>query len=68
MSPHSALASAYAVTGDNKQAVSELRKAVEDGLSNPETLNDKDFDNLRDDPAFKELVAQVAAKAQSKQN
>jgi hypothetical protein len=41
---------------------------VDDGLSNPDTLNDKDFDRVRDDPAFKELVAQVAAKAQSKEN
>jgi len=65
---HSSLAEVYALSGDNKHAVSELRKAVEDGLSNPETLNDKDFDPLRDDPAFKELVAQVAAKAQTKQN
>jgi poly(3-hydroxybutyrate) depolymerase len=66
--PHSSLAEVYAASGDNKHAVSELRKAVDDGLSNPDTLNDKDFDRVRDDPAFKELVAQVAAKAQSKEN
>ena len=65
---HSSLAEVYAVSGDNKRAMSELRTAVDDGLSNPETLNNKDFDPLRDDPAFKGLVAQVAAKAQSKQN
>ena len=65
---HSSLADVYAASGDNKHAVSELRKAVENGLSNPETFNDKDFDHLRDDPAFKELVARCNAKAQNKQN
>jgi tetratricopeptide (TPR) repeat protein len=64
--PHSALASAYAVTGDKKQALSELRKAVDNGFSNPETFSDKDFDRLRDDPAFKDLVARVNANAQKK--
>ena len=66
--PHSALAGAYAVTGDKKQALRELRKAVDQGLSNPETFSNKDFDSLREDPAFKDLVAQVTAKAQRKQN
>ncbi len=64
---HSSLANVYAVTGDKKHAVSELRKAVDEGLSNPETLNDKNYDLLRGDPAFKELVARVNAKAQSNQ-
>jgi Flp pilus assembly protein TadD len=64
--PHSALASAYAVMGDKKQALSELRKAVDNGFSNPETFSDKDFDRLREDPAFKELVARVNANAQKK--
>jgi Tfp pilus assembly protein PilF len=65
---HSSLANVYAVTGDKKHAVSELRKAVDEGLSNPETLSDKNYDSLRDDPAFRELVARVNEKAQSKQN
>jgi len=64
---HSSLANVYAVTGDKKHAVSELRKAVDEGLSNPETLNDKNYDPLRGDPAFKDLVARVNAKAQSNQ-
>lgn len=62
---HSSLAEVYAITGDKKHAVSELRKAVDNGLSNPETFADKDFDRLRDDPAFQELVAQVNAKAKA---
>jgi dienelactone hydrolase len=63
----SSLAEVYAITGDKKHAVSELRKAVDKGLSNPEAFADKDFDRLRDDPAFQELVAQVKAKAQTRQ-
>jgi hypothetical protein len=46
--------------------LSELRKAVDNGFSNPEAFSDKDFDRLRDDPAFEELVARVNANAQKK--
>lgn len=64
---HTSLANVYALTGDRKRAITELRKAVDNGLNNPEALADKDFDRLRDDPAFQELVAQVKAKAQTMQ-
>ncbi len=63
---HTSLANVYAVTGDRKHAITELRKAVDTGLNNPETFADKDFDRVRDDPAFQELLAQVKAKAQTK--
>jgi hypothetical protein len=52
-------------TGDRKRALDELRKAVDKGFNNPEAFADKDFDRLRDDPAFKELLARVTEKAAS---
>jgi tetratricopeptide (TPR) repeat protein len=64
---HTSLANVYAVTGDKKRAINELRKAVDNGLSSPETLNDKSYDLIREDPAFKELVARLNAKAPDKQ-
>jgi predicted esterase len=67
--PDSAWASYLAATaeaqlGQKKQAIQELKKAVEKGMTNPKLLEDAAFDRIRGDEAFKELSAKLAAGTQ----
>ena len=54
------LASAQAQLGEKKQAIQELKKAVERGLTNPKALDDDAFDPIRNEAGFKELVAKLS--------
>jgi predicted esterase len=58
------VATADAQLGEKKQAIQELRKALEKGMTNPKSLEDAAFDRIRGDEAFKELSAKLAAGKQ----
>jgi len=62
------LAQAHAQLGEKKQAIQELKKALEKGMTNAKALDDSAFDKLRDDAAFKEMVEKLhsAGKLQAK--
>jgi dienelactone hydrolase len=60
------VATAHAQLGEKKQAIQELKKALEKGMTNPKSLEDAAFDRIRGDEGFKELAARLAA-AGSKQ-
>jgi adenylate cyclase len=56
------VACAYAVLGDKDRALDLLRQALQLGKGNVGWIeNDPDFDSLRDDPRFKELLARSQA-------
>jgi len=53
-------ACAYARTGDKEQAFAFLTRMVDSGFDNPEQLNnDADFEVLKDDPRFEQLLARA---------
>lgn len=54
-------ATASAQMGEKKQAIRELKKALEKGMTNAKALEDGAFDRIRDDEGFKELAAKLAA-------
>ena len=59
------VACVYSLKGDKKLALEWLQKAVALGFNDKnQVANDPDFDNLRDDPAFKQLVASLAEGVQ----
>lgn len=58
------VATAHAQLGEKKQAIQELKKALEKGMTNPKSLEDVAFDRIRGDEAFKELSAKLAAGKQ----
>jgi dienelactone hydrolase len=61
------LATACAQLGEKKQAIQELKKALEKGMSNAKALDDSAFDRIRGDKDFQELVKRMAEdKAQGK--
>lgn len=59
------LATAHAQLGEKKQAIQELKKAVEKGMTNPKSLEDSAFDRIRDDEGFRQLAAKIAASPKS---
>jgi len=59
------LATAHAQLGEKKQAIQELKKAVEKGMTNQKLLEDSAFDRIREDEGFKQLAAKIAAVPKS---
>jgi dienelactone hydrolase len=55
------VATSDAQLGEKKQAIQELKKALEKGMTNPKSLEDAAFDRIRNDEAFKEISAKLAA-------
>lgn len=60
------LATAYAQLNEKKQAIQELKKAMQKGMTNTKALEDGAFDRMREDHGFKEVAAKLA-QADSKQ-
>src|SRR6478609_2736137 len=58
------VATADAQLGEKKQAIQELKKALEKGMTNPKALEDAAFDRIRGEEAFKEISAKLAAGKQ----
>jgi predicted esterase len=58
------VATADAQLGEKKQAIQELKKALEKGMTNPKSLEDAAFDRIRGDEGFKEIRAKLAAGKQ----
>ena len=58
------VATADAQLGKKKQAIQELKKAMEKGMTNPKSLEDAAFDRIRSDEGFKEISAKLAAGKQ----
>lgn len=59
----SAVASAYAASGDAGQAVRWLKTAVRNGLADPaQELRSRDFDAIRDDPDFQEFERSISGR------
>ncbi|HVG90481.1 MAG TPA: hypothetical protein VNB54_03230 [Alphaproteobacteria bacterium] len=58
------VATAHAQLGEKKQAIQELKKALEKGMTNPKSLEDAAFDRIRGDEGFKEISAKLAAGKQ----
>jgi predicted esterase len=54
------VATADAQLGEKKQAIQELKKALEKGMTNPKSLEDAAFDRIRGDEGFKEISAKLA--------
>ena len=62
--PHLMLGRVHAAAGRRKQALGEIKRAVEKGLNDPDALRDTpQFDSLRDDPLYKDLLAKVEHEA-----
>jgi hypothetical protein len=58
--PYVQKARAYAVSGDKKRAISNLRKAVDRGFKNlSNALADEEFASLRQDSEFKKLLSDI---------
>lgn len=55
------VATSEAELGQKKQAIEELKKALEKGMTNAKALDDAAFDRIREDAEFKELSAKLAA-------
>jgi dienelactone hydrolase len=55
------LATAHAQLGEKKQAIQELKKAMEKGMTNAKLLEDSAFDRIRGEEGFKQVVAKLSA-------
>ena len=55
------VATAEAELGQKKQAIEELKKAMEKGMKSASSLDDKAFDRIRNEAEFKEISARLAA-------
>jgi len=55
------LATAHAQLGEKKQAIQELKKALEKGMTNAKALEDSAFDRIREDQGFKEITQKVSS-------
>jgi hypothetical protein len=55
------VATAEAELGQKKQAIEELKKAMEKGMTSATALDDNAFDRIRNEAEFKELSAKLAA-------
>jgi hypothetical protein len=58
------VATAQAELSQKKQAVEELKKAMEKGMTNPSALEDSAFDRIRNEAEFEEISAKLAAGKQ----
>src|SRR5581483_5265021 len=59
------LARAYSLSKQRKEALDALNKAIEKGFTDVKQLeSNKDFDYIREDPQFKNLVATLKGKQQ----
>jgi dienelactone hydrolase len=54
------VATAHAQLGEKKQAIQELKKALDKGMSNAKALDDSAFDRIRGDKDFQELARKLA--------
>jgi dienelactone hydrolase len=54
------LATAYAQLNEKKEAIQELRKAVEKGMTNAKALEDEAFDRIREEQGFRAVAAKLA--------
>jgi tetratricopeptide (TPR) repeat protein len=54
------LATAHAQLGEKKQAIQELKKALEKGMTNAKALDDSAFDRIREEQGFKEVAAKLS--------
>jgi dienelactone hydrolase len=54
------LATVHAQLGEKKQAVQELKKAIEKGMTNAKLLEDRVFDRIREDEGFKDVTQKLA--------
>jgi dienelactone hydrolase len=61
------VAMAHAQLGEKKQAIQELKKAVEKGMTNQKLLEDSAFDRIREDEGFKQVAAKIAAGGNKQQ-
>jgi uncharacterized protein YoaH (UPF0181 family) len=52
------------VDEQKKQAIEELKKAMEKGMTSAKALDDAAFDRIRNEAEFKELSAKLAAGKQ----
>jgi hypothetical protein len=59
------VATSEAELGQKKQAIEELKKAMEKGMTSAAALDDSAFDRIRNDAEFKELIAKLAAGKQN---
>ena len=55
------VATAHAQLGEKKQAIQELKKAIEKGMTNAKSLEYSAFDRIRNEEGFKEISAKLAA-------
>jgi tetratricopeptide (TPR) repeat protein len=55
------LATAHALLGDRKQAIQDLKRAMDKGLKSSKALEDPAFDRIRNDEAFKQIAASMAS-------
>jgi tetratricopeptide (TPR) repeat protein len=54
------LACAYALNGQKREAVEALERSVESGFDDHEYIEqDKDFDSIRDEPSYRELIERM---------
>jgi poly(3-hydroxybutyrate) depolymerase len=53
------LATAYAQLGEKKQAIAELKKALDKGMTNTKALEDAAFDKIREEREFKEIEGRM---------
>jgi dienelactone hydrolase len=61
--PNLASAEVHTAMGNKKEALKDLRKAIQHGLKHPETLReDRDLQALQTDPEFQKIVAELKAK------
>jgi tetratricopeptide (TPR) repeat protein len=58
------LATVHAQLGEKKAAIQELKKAIAKGMTNPKLLEDRAFDRLREEGAFKDILARLSAPRQ----
>jgi dienelactone hydrolase len=53
------LATAYGYLNEKKQAIAELKKAMDKGMTNAKALEDGAFDGMRDEKEFKKIEARL---------
>ena len=55
------VATAHAQLGEKKQAIQELKKALEKGMTNPKALEDAAFDRISGEEGFKQIAEKLSA-------
>ena len=56
---HLQRARAYAALGNESKAIEELRAAIQDGISDQDSLDHPEFAALQKDPAFQSIYASL---------